>query len=163
MIKKDDRARIVFHLLEISNLLKKHGDVITQEAGITTQQWLVLLHLAGDPNIPYFDRDEHKQPMLASELADALYVSRPNITNLINALLQKGLIKQVEDAIDRRRKRLTLAPAGKALLSKLEEGRGAFNRRLLQGLDANQEEAFLRFLETCNSTILDHFGELVDK
>lgn len=161
---KGTRARIVWHILEISRLLQKHGELICQEEGITVQQWLVLLHLSGEAsNIPYFDRDEHVKPVLASELAEALNVSRPNITNLINALLQKNLIQQSEDADDRRRKRLQLAPKGWELLERLEPGRAAFNANLMEELADDQVMNFLSYLESCNRVMLEHFSTVAQR
>lgn len=157
MTDQEIRAKVIWHFLDISKLLQKYGDYICQQEGITVQQWLIMLYLEGGTEIPYFDRDDHMKPMLASELADALYVSRPNITNLVNVLLQKKLIVQVEDAEDRRRKRLQLAPAGRELLERLAPGRDAFNENLLGHLNADQLMSFLGMLEDCNERIIDHF------
>ena len=41
MMEKDTGARIIWHILEISNLLNKYGDNISQEVGLTTQQGVV--------------------------------------------------------------------------------------------------------------------------
>ena len=163
MIQKNNGAKIVWHILEIANLLKKYGEVISQEEGITTQQWLILLHLANDPNIPYFERDKHEKPFMASELADALNVSRPNITNLLVPLIQKGLIIQIEDEDDRRKKRLKLALKGKELLSRMEPGRSTFNKNLFESLTEVEISQFLHYLESCNHTIIEHFEALSTK
>lgn len=160
MIQKNNGAKIIWHILEIANLLKKYGEVISQEEGITTQQWLILLHLANDPNIPYFDRDKHEKPFMASELAGALNVSRPNITNLLVPLLQKGLIVQIEDEYDRRKKRLKLAEKGKALLARIEPGRKTFNKNLFETLSEADISQFLHYLKSCNNTIIEHFETL---
>ena len=39
-------------------MLNKYGDNISQEVGLTTQLWLIMLYLAGAPNIPYFDGEQ---------------------------------------------------------------------------------------------------------
>ena len=157
MIDKNPAAKIVWLILEISGLLSRYGDHICQQAGITTQQWLVLLYLGGDPNIPYLEREKHYRPLMASELAEAFNVSRPNITNLVNNLLQKKLISQVADTDDRRKKRLILTNTGHALIERLEPGRKTFNENLLEKFSTEERRQFLAFLETCNDTILSHF------
>ncbi len=157
MMEKDTGARIIWHILEISNLLNKYGDNISQEVGLTTQQWLIMLYLAGDPNIPYFDREQHTKPLMASELAEAFNVSRPNITNLINGLLKKGMVEQIADEVDRRKKRLKLTSKGVALLKKLEPGRKNFNNNLLKDFSAEEKDQFVEFLSHCNNTIIGHF------
>ena len=67
--------------------------------GVSTQQCLILLHLAYDQNIPFLKRFTLKRPLLSSELADSLHVTRPNITAITNVLLEKGLITQAYDDI----------------------------------------------------------------
>lgn len=156
-MEKDTGARIIWHILKISNRLNKYGDNISQEVGLTTQQWLIMLYLAGDPNIPYFDREQHTKPLMASELAEAFNVSRPNVTKLINGLLRKGMVEQVVDEVDRRKKRLKLTPDGVALLKKLETGRKTFNNNLLKDFSAKDKDQFLEFLAHCNNTIIGHF------
>ena len=152
-------AKIIWHFLEISSLLNKYGNLISQEVGLTTQQWLIMLYLAGDPNIPYFEREPPTKPLMASELAEAFGVSRPNITNLLNSLLKKGMIVQVEDDSDRRKKRLRLSDKGQELLDQLEPGRHQFNDNLLSDFTPENRGQLLDFLEHCNSTIRAHFTE----
>jgi DNA-binding MarR family transcriptional regulator len=108
MIEKSIEESIVLNIFELANQLKKIGDEVYQKVGLTTQQWLILLHLAENPNLPFFKREKHKKALMVSELADSLNVSRANITNLINVLLEKDLIWQYEDEKDRRKKRLEL-------------------------------------------------------
>lgn len=161
MIEKNTGAKIIWLILEISNLLNKYGEYICQENGITTQQWLIMLYLAGDPNIPYFEREKHFKPLMASELADAFNVSRPNITNLILPLIKQKFVVQQPDEVDRRKKRLKLTDKGEQLLQKLEPGRKAFNEQLLEKFSPPQRKQLLKYLENCNDTILAHFTSVL--
>jgi len=163
LIEKNDSAKTIWHILEIADLLKKYGEMITAREGITSQQWLIMLYLAGDPNIPYFEREEHLKPLMASELAEAFNVSRPNITNLLNGLIKKKLITQVEDDVDRRKKRLKLTKKGDSLLQKLEPGRKEFNENFFEGLSERERKSMLKYLAVCNQTIIDHFSTVVHK
>lgn len=139
MIEKNIDDSLIVNILYVADLLKKKGDNICQPLGITTQQWIILLHLANDPNIPYFDKNIQHKPMMASELADSLNVSRPNITNILHALIDKGLVLQVEDAEDKRRKRLQLTAEGSALIEQIEPFRKAANKRLLASFSDEQK------------------------
>jgi len=158
LIEKNNASKTIWHILEIADLLKKYGDKICAREGITTQQWLIMLYLAGDPNIPYFEREPHFKPMMASELAEAFNVSRPNITNLLNGLLKKKLILQVADEIDRRKKRLKLSKKGIKLLEGLEPGRKDFNKHFLSDLNKKEKDSFLKFLMLCNEKIIKDFA-----
>jgi DNA-binding MarR family transcriptional regulator len=149
MIKKNLNASVIFHAIKLSETWKKNGDAITQQYGITTQQWLILLLLAKDPNILYFRDNPQQKPLMAKELADAMNVSRANITNLLNVLLRKKLVVQVEDEHDKRRKRLTLSAAGEKLLAQLEVIRHTYNNKLLNSFSKEEKENFIAFADAC--------------
>ena len=155
MIAKSIEESIVLSIFDLSNQLKKIGDEVYQKVGLTTQQWLILLHLANNPNLPFFKREEHKKALMASELADSLNVSRANITNLINVLLEKGLVQQYEDDHDRRKKRLSLTKQGVALVERTQPSRFAVIEYLMEGFTKDEKETFLRFLEQSMSRIIN--------
>ena len=150
VIQKSLEESIVMALLNLSDSIIKNGDVVCQRMGITTQQWRIMLHLANDPNIPYIDEQPvSDRPIVASELANALNVSRPNVTNLINSLIEKGLVSQKEDKKDRRKKFLTLTTEGVKILGEIEPYRRKANRRLLEDLAEEDKTLFLEQLRNC--------------
>ncbi|MEO1485481.1 MAG: MarR family transcriptional regulator [Bacteroidota bacterium] len=155
MIEKSIEESIVLSIFDLSNQLKKIGDEVYQKVGLTTQQWLILLHLANNPNLPFLKREEHKKALMASELADSLNVSRANITNLVNVLLEKGLVQQFEDSQDRRKKRLSLTKQGVALVEKTQPSRFAVIEYLMEGFTKDEKETFLRFLEQSMNRIIN--------
>ncbi|MCX8019039.1 MAG: MarR family winged helix-turn-helix transcriptional regulator [Chitinophagaceae bacterium] len=148
-IPVNQNASVIFHVIKLSETWKKYGECLTREYGITVQQWFILLLLANDPNIIYLQKHPQKKPLMAMELADALNVSRANVTNLLNLLLKKKLIFQVNDNLDKRRKRLKLTPLGKKLLKKLEKKRHAYNAILLNRFSEKQKQQIIRFLSQC--------------
>lgn len=155
MIEKSVEESIVLSIFDLSSQLKRIGDDVYQKVGLTTQQWLILLHLADNPNLPYLKREVHHKAMMASELAESLNVSRANITNLINVLLDKGLVRQYEDEEDRRKKRLTLTDAGIALIDKTQPSRLAVIHYLMEGFSDDEKDTFLKFLEQCSDKIIN--------
>ncbi len=155
MIEESIEESIVMSIFELSNQLKKIGDEVYQKVGLTTQQWLILLHLASNPNLPYFKREKHQKALMASELAESLNVSRANITNLINVLLEKSLIKQHEDDVDRRKKRLQLTKKGIDLVNRTQPSRLAVINYLTEGFTKKEKESFLIFLEQCMSKLIN--------
>jgi DNA-binding MarR family transcriptional regulator len=124
---------------------------LTQREGITTQQWLILLMLAGDKNLPFIEKGHHKKALMASEIADALGVSRPNITNILNTLIEKKYIIQFEDAEDRRRKRLALTDAAVELLERLQPLRRYANGKLFENFESEEKDALLVYMKRCLS------------
>jgi DNA-binding MarR family transcriptional regulator len=159
LMKKTVEESIVMAILNISDTIVKHGDIVCQKKGITTQQWRVMLHLAHDPNIPFRDDMAYtKNPVLASELAESFNVSRPNITNLINSLIEKGLVKQLEDAKDRRKKCLTLTQKGEDILEGIQPFRQKANSRLLEHLDSEEKANFYAKLMDCLAILNSDFS-----
>jgi DNA-binding MarR family transcriptional regulator len=153
LISKNINASVIFHAIKLSETWKKRGDAITRKYGITTQQWFILLLLANDPNIIYLQEHPHKKPLMAKELAEALNVTRANITNLLSVLLRKGLVDQVEDEDDKRRKRIRLTSVGEDLVSKIEIDRNRYNEKLLSRFSKKEKEEFIAFVKTCLSAM----------
>lgn len=56
-----------------------------------------------------------------SELADALAVSRPNVTRILQRLERAGLVARRTDEEDQRHSRVVLTDAGRAVVTRLEE------------------------------------------
>lgn len=158
MIKKNQNASLIFHIIRFSVSLRKNGDTITQKYGITAQQWLILLLLSKDPNIIYLQENPQDKPMLAKELATAMDVSRANITNLLNLLLRKKLISQIADVHDKRRKRLKLTKKGKIIVIKLETERYKRNQRLFENYSKIEKEEFINFIKNSLAVIKYDLG-----
>jgi len=70
------------------------------ESGISLPQYRLLVSASGEPQ-------------RASELADAVGVSRPTLTSLVDGLEASGLVRRVPEPTDRRGIRLELTEAGR--------------------------------------------------
>lgn len=147
MIKKRKEESLLLRMILIGERLRKRREIICKKLGISTQQWLILLHIARDPNIPFIDFDEHKKDMLPKEIATTLGTSRPNITVLINGLLEKKLISEVQDPVDKRQKRLKLTDEGTQLLNGLQVKREQLNTSLFSSFDSEEMGQMLHFVE----------------
>lgn len=151
MIKKSLEASILFGIIDLTSQIRLRGDLIYKFAGITTQQYVILLYLAGDPNIPAITAENVEKGMMASELADAMKVSRPGITNILKTLVQKGLVTQTEDPEDRRRKRLKLTDTAKHLIQEIEPLRKEANEGFLAHFNEEEKTAFLEYIRRCST------------
>jgi MarR family transcriptional regulator, temperature-dependent positive regulator of motility len=158
-LQKTVEASIVMAMLNITDTIVKNGDIICQQFGITTQQWLILLHLAADPNIAFVEESKMNRPIFASDLAEALNVSRPNITSLVTTLMDKKLVQQIMDKTDRRKKFLTLTTEGRRILEAIEPFRHRANERFLIQLSSAQRAQFLSFLRSSAETLEADFGK----
>lgn len=154
MIEKSLDTSIILGIYETSVLLLRQNIEFVSKQGLTNQQWVILIHLAKDPNVPFLIREKHQKPMMAYELADSMGVTRANVTNLIKTLLDKKLIAQIEDKEDRRKKRLVLTKKGEALVQKMQPERKVSNAKMLEGLTKNEKESFLKYVQKCSVNIL---------
>ncbi len=135
-------------IFDLANHLQRRGEGIAASAGLTTQQWLVLLQIAGDPNFPAVAHDaEHR--VLASDIARVRGVSRATISAVIAALRKRGLIDDRADPEDRRRRYLTITGAGAELLAQLDPRRRSANRRLLSGFSREERTLLLELIRRC--------------
>jgi Transcriptional regulators len=153
MIKKTLDTSILLGLYETAMLLIQQNVEFVSKQGLTNQQWVILIHLAKDPNLPFLSRHHHDKPLMASELADSLGVTRANITNIISILMDKGFINQVEDKEDRRKKRLILTARGDKLISNMQPGRMKSNAKMLLGLSDDEKKQFLTYIQKCTENI----------
>lgn len=154
MLEKCLETSILLGIYETAIKLVSKNVEFVQKAGLSNQQWVILIHLAKDPNLPYLIREKHENPMMASELADSMGVTRANITNLLSVLMDKKLVKQIEDKVDRRIKRLVLTPKGKKLIEKMQPERMASNKNHLKGLTIEEKKQFLSYLQKITDNIM---------
>jgi len=148
-IQKTNNESIVLAIMELATQMLKKGSNLTNVIGLTTQQWMVLLYVQGDENIPYSNERIQEGGILASDIAEALNVSRPNITNLLQVLADKGLITQDKDPKDKRRKVLVLTRKGRDAVAKVAPLRENANRRLLYDFSEEEKEDLLSKLMHC--------------
>jgi len=146
---------IVVALLDVASHLQRRGERLAQRGNLTTQQWMVLLEIAGDPS---FGRARGlslpTDGVLPSTIARGRGVSRATVSALVAELERQGLIRQIDDAEDRRRRRLQITAAGRRALAAIEPDRRRANRRLVAPLSASEQAALLDQLQRCLAVLL---------
>lgn len=101
--------------------------------GIGSTQWYVLHRLADGP-------------AMQGDLVTALEVERATLSGVVSALVRKGLVEQVPDPLDQRRRLLTMTSAGSALWATLPD-LTVIRARAFQGIAAAHLEIATRVLE----------------
>jgi len=140
---------LILSLLDLINHMNRNAETMASQAGLTVQQWLVLLQVAGDPNFPRPEGSPAGEGLLASEIARDRGVSRANVSPVVSALLRKGLIAQSDVPGDRRRKRLHLTAAGRRAVETVEPVRRQANRKLFADIPRRQLEDCLELAQRC--------------
>ncbi len=149
-IAESTKESLILTLLDLANHLTRSGERIAQREGLTAQQWLLLLQIAGDPNFPCLGASAGEgTAVLASNIATARGVSRPSISALVSSLVVKGLVSQTEEPGDRRQKALIATPAGLEALDRIEPERHRANKALLAGFESSEIALVLSVLRSC--------------
>ena len=154
---------MILTLHDVGNYLTKNSEVMTRKGSITVQQWMVLLQIAGEPSFPQksLSLGNEKVGVLASEIAAARGVSRANISSVVTTLLRRGLVRQIDDLEDRRRKLLTITRKGENCVEKIEPVRNILNDALFADFSEDELTAALHFLRRCLEKLW-HLGDEID-
>ena len=112
----DSRDRIGFVVQDLVNRISHRGGAtltLMSEAQVTLQHVIIMmrLHESGAASV--------------SGVAADLNLSRPAASLAIERLVHLGLVRRVEDAVDRRRKIVNLEKKGLHLIRRLIEARAA--------------------------------------
>jgi DNA-binding MarR family transcriptional regulator len=100
---------------------------VLEEAGVTAAQFKTLVSLGVSGTS-------------VSGLADRLDVTQPTASRLVAALAAKGLVGVIVSTRDRRARELTVTPAGRALLRRLNAARVADLRVYVDRLSPGQAD-----------------------
>ena len=80
----------------------------------------------------------HKGPLTHRELGRKLLISGGNMTEVVDKLEARGLVRRARDATDRRQVRVELTARGRALITKVFPRHAANIAQAMRGLDKNQ-------------------------
>jgi len=156
IFEKNTHDEIIFLLSDIGNFFNKKGDLIAKKAGLTTLQWIVLLNIARDPNLPIVkDVAEPHPGVLASEIAANRGVSRANISQVISTLISNGFVTQADHPSDRRRKTLHVSDKGISALKSIQDERRYLNDRLFDSISNEDQSVLINSLKHLLETVSD--------
>ena len=105
--------------------------------GITPTQFNVLRILRG----------AGEAGLCRHEIRDRLVAQVPDVTRLIDRLVEMGLVTRERDGEDRRLVTARITPAGLRLLAELDEPVREFDRRTLGHLTSEQVRSLVELLE----------------
>jgi DNA-binding MarR family transcriptional regulator len=89
----------------------------------------------------------------AGELARAIVVSLPSLTQLADGLVERGYVVRHTDPDDRRKVRLSITASGRELYRRARQAAEARIEDLLQDLSPEQRAALVEGLEALRSAI----------
>ncbi|HKU42794.1 MAG TPA: MarR family transcriptional regulator [Polyangiales bacterium] len=110
-------------------------------AGGSLPMWLVLVSLKGRPHGNQRD------------LASAAGIEGPTLTHHLNRMEAAGLLQRSRDPDNRREHRVQLSAAGEALFLQLRAAVIAFDRRLRDGIQADELSVLSGLLERLRNNV----------
>jgi MarR family transcriptional regulator, lower aerobic nicotinate degradation pathway regulator len=114
--------------------------------GIGATQWYVLHHLV------------HAGPTAQRELQRVMEVERATLSSVIITLVRKGLVEQIPDRVDQRRKLLRLTKSGDTLWSELPD-LTRIHSIAFDGIDAKEIDTAIRVLQVATERLERHLGK----
>lgn len=127
---------ITFRVSVLSQLLSRLVDAsVKEELGLTSRQWRVLVIL------------NRLGPSSSGDVARMCSFDHSQVSRVAFELVEKGLVAQGHDSVDRRRQVLSLTPASLALLRQGVPASLARQERLRQRLGEEDYAAFCRALD----------------
>lgn len=110
LVKELEELALATRLKRLSERLSADVSKIYKESEADFEaRWFLILSLL-----------EREKLMAITEIADSLQLSHPAIIQLVQELSQKNLIKTTVDKLDGRKRMVSLAPAGKKTLEKIQ-------------------------------------------
>lgn len=105
----------------------------------------------------------HHEASTVSEIAGFLGVSRPTASQLTSALAERGWLEREMESQDRRRHRVTLTDAGRALVATRQAEREAHLRRIVENLTPEERASLLHLSQRIASLILADPGHTPER
>lgn len=131
-----ERAAVVQELFDINSRVHDRAiglvGPMPLPPDLTMQQVRVLSHITKDPGIT------------GHQLGERLSVSAPTASGLIDRLVEKGLVTRVDDAVDRRVRRLHATELGLDVIREMDSMFGRVMGVVIQLLSLEDLELLLR-------------------
>lgn len=149
-VKKVPQFRLGFLLHDVSRLRRTVVDKALKPLDLTRSQWWVLANLSRYPG----------EGITQTELANQLDVGKVALGDMIDRIEANGYVCRMPDPVDRRAKRITITPAGKALLDAIRDYATEINSEMVKGVSAEEIAATENILHRMKLRLLELDGQV---
>lgn len=94
----------------------------------------------------------------AGDIAELRMLSKGNVSQAVESLIQKALLQRQQDRIDRRKIHLSLTPAARPITAEVDEIRKRYLEKIFSGFSSEERELFGEL----NSRIIENAMGKVD-
>ena len=104
---------------------------------------------------------EGERYLTVKGLAQKLDVAKSRVTAIVNGLLKKGLVRQIDDPHDARIKLISVTPAGKEKAQEIVAFQRELHHQILLHLDADERKGVFTYLELLRAAMEAVKGQLM--
>ena len=137
--------KLLFEIIDfISNSTKENKeDVLSEDefSKLTIKQYF------------YLDLISRMKNPTFTELADALQITKPSVSAIVNKLVDKGYILKVQSEDDQRSYHLHLSDKGKTLIEAENKIYRAFSLHIRTTLNADEQHQFVHIMKKILKTL----------
>jgi DNA-binding MarR family transcriptional regulator len=90
---------------------------------------------------------EGERYLTVKGIAQKMDVTKSRVTKIVNGLMKKGLVRQIDDPGDARIKLISLTPAGQEKAQEIAAFQRELHRQILLRLDADERKGVFSYLE----------------
>lgn len=110
----------------LTRLYDRYIDVLRQDYVLSKIEITIISFLHNNPELD-----------TGADICEYRMLSKGNVSQGVEALIQKGYLMRVPDTKDRRKIHLHLTPKADPIVSKIDEIREAFHRKITEGLSSS--------------------------
>ncbi|MDD4984485.1 MAG: MarR family transcriptional regulator [Dehalococcoidales bacterium] len=111
---------------QVHRIIRRHSSDAWMGINLTMPQVKTLFFICNQPGAT------------SSRLAEALGVTPPNVTGIVDRLVEQGLVTRRDNPEDRRVSVLQITPEGEAIISALRERKSSIMKEILEHLSAEE-------------------------
>ncbi len=139
-------ATMLYLIKQVELAVRSRLDELTAAHGITTIQYTALTALERHPGL------------IAAQLARMSFVRAQSMTQLLDALESRGLVRRVPDPSSRRQMRISLTDAAAELLDRMREPAAEIEREMTSALSPADVISLGEMLQSCRAGLASGAG-----
>ena len=140
----NDSPAIGYLVKNVQSLLRLRMEEALKPLGLTVTHYSCLFRLHLEPGIS------------AAELARATFVTRQSMNEMLQTLVDRGLVERAHVASTGRALPVTLTATGAAALDRSQAAVDAIESRMLSGLTRAEATALAHALSSCATALEEH-------
>ncbi|OGO14398.1 MAG: hypothetical protein A2Z02_06835 [Chloroflexi bacterium RBG_16_48_7] len=148
----NEEYRLWVHLRQTYDLLSSYEGDTFAKADITYEQYLVLWI------IKYFDFVKKDEPFIITNLASILCRNIASVSQIVDRMEKKDLVKKIRDLPDRRAIRIVITRKGNDIFSSNAKPNLSLVKDLFSVFNNGERKTLLRLIKKLRKKVTAEFG-----